>query len=172
MYNFFDVVKIDENIDDEEEYLYFKNVKIENVKRNINNGTLNFYLFSNDIIPYYVITNMKNKIADFILGDIDNANAFAKFDFINLNIRYELSNVWNIKKIFETIKNDLRSEIKEESLFLLSVYDDTEFFVDDSDNLLIKFDSSTALLSYENRIVEIIKKNFMNKFGIYLNINI
>ena len=99
MYNFFDVVKIDENIDDEEEYLYFKNVKIENVKRNINNGTLNFYLFSNDIIPYYVITNMKNKIADFILGDNANANAFAKFDFINLNIRYELSNVWNIKNI-------------------------------------------------------------------------
>lgn len=178
MYNFFDVVKINEYIEDEEEYLYFKNVKIENVKRNINNGTLNFYLFSNDIIPYYVMTNMKNKIADFILGDGKNAGINGNIkndkdsDFINLNVRYKLSNVWNIKKIFETIKNDLRSEIKEESLFLLSVYDDTEFFVDDSDNLLIKFDSSTALLSYENRIVEIIKKNFHNKFGIDLNIDI
>ncbi|MBR1453133.1 MAG: hypothetical protein IJ593_00585, partial [Lachnospiraceae bacterium] len=107
MDRFLDVVKIDfsENIEK-----YFRDVEVESIKKSKTHNTLNFYLISQNLIPY-MYKKATEEIMTSKLFNVDsakqNTNDTNFNSPINLNIKYKLSDNYTAKAIYDEIRKDL-----------------------------------------------------------------
>lgn len=107
MKKFFDALKIKLNDDI---CSYFEDTNVYNIKRNADTLTLKIYIVSKNLIPYKVIESARETISKQLSSQVA------------IFVKYELTNLYTAKVIFDEIKSDLYDELKQIGGFTASVF--------------------------------------------------
>lgn len=170
MKKFLDTLKVNLNDDIEK---YFRDVTIESVKKDDAQNTLNFFIVSNDIIPYSFIRDAEDSIANQLLSiSLDDLHLGNVKNPVHINMRYELSDAYTPKFIFENIKNDIFKELKDEDRILATIFDTSKYEFLDDKNLKITFDDNKvpAIKDMQDKIISLLIRIFKDRFNMELNV--
>ncbi|MBO6119745.1 MAG: PolC-type DNA polymerase III [Lachnospiraceae bacterium] len=172
MDRFLDVVKIDfsENIEK-----YFRDVEVESIKKSKTHNTLNFYLISQNLIPY-MYKKATEEIMTSKLFNVDsakqNTNDTNLNSPINLNIKYKLSDNYTAKAIYDEIRKDLFDELKDIRVLYAAFFRQDNIKFTDDDTMEITFVKAKEFKSVQDELVNTIKNIFENRYGKKINIKI
>ena len=160
MDKFLDVVKI--NFDSSVER-YFESVEVESVKMSKTQNTLNFYLVSSNTIPYNYIKAVKKYMAETMFG-VENIKP------INLSIKYNLSDKYTARVLYEEIRKDIFEELKDKNALYTAFFrKDNVEFIDDS-TMKITFVTSKEFKDVQSQVVNEVRNLFLNIYNKDINI--
>ena len=168
--DFFDVfpdLKLKKNIKE-----LFRMVKVRKVTRNRQGSSFRIYIYSNRLIPKWMIYEVEHAIENQILNVDENGTRYTDQEFTaHLMEEYELSKQYDAKQLFHVYKESLELEIHQYSRIMYGMFKSAKAEFQEEDHLVLSIGNALATDEKAKELRELLEKIFFERCHIPLTVD-